>query len=1131
MPLSFNRRTSPDAKAPAAAHLETMPSATGVAAKPATNWRGRPLHKTDAAQPPFDAAHDPELAGKHPKRSSSFGMGLGGMLANGMTKAGESLGSKKAEGAKTPPGTASGAFTPANGILGGGSVGTAAAAPSAGAKANHALPDPSHLAQYSLKLSELVNKAFVPCTGGSHSNGTTSTTGSALAGAAKSATALSGGGASMGAPALSAISYEGRKLPSKAVILEVAHTVVAELDYAASVDAYLLRAASRASLKALTLFATRIDSLLVSPTKDPSLNFIPTTAKEGQNPPGALEYNLGLVALEWIVEDALERCIEGPPGSLDGGMPHFVSEILTPVRKKMEGTILHVIQPLFASIKSSMTACLSKAVPTPFMGLGPSLSPVSTLSSPGVADVAPFPGGQITGSAAAGAATTSFSAAAANASALPSGLSSPGPAPGSGAATPSAPVPSSTAWLKELEGRLEGARRLLVPRIEERCGQDGEGWYISVAIHVIWKGLMILTSRVLPMPASVYGHAPLSAVSPGASLQQQQLLLAESSKRSPSPAQLTSALKSVSVGVVGAKKDKRADSFDHPKSAMSFSPSGQSTPNLAAAAASFSALGGSCSWSAKATAHLVAELQAFEKLIIRFSAGFQPSKLKPLTKSSSVTRSAGRKSGSGDEKGHADDQNGDDDDDSSSSSSDDDDDDDEDELARAALAEALHAIKSTIIVAQNLETHPEAILDAVSTRAKHCSLPPEVSRAAKATPHLILLHLVYSRMPIHLPHFAPFAQDAEDQVVSMPSPPGAFGYKWADYERAIGGFVGGESWAVALVNEWKEDIQETEQDLDRRERALDQAAQEATKAAKSAADFEDVDHTPTATRPLTTRMREQPQEQDKEGADEDSLDALKLHRSTSATGQSDSSDSLPDIMTNSAPTLDSANADAVRQALAAPASASSSQHSLHKLDGSKLSKKTPWASLALKRNKSSQSAASSNEISPAASPETSPPQSPPSIPHGAPGSSVTSLPGSVGSPPSTASATTSVPAGAATAPGAGGANQTRPKRFWRPNSSQNVSLGGFHLPSGIGRGSIRSSSPRGNGSKASPTFGPSGGVDGAEHLGSAGTGHGGPMTEEERLREEMRIERAALRFLKKAVDGVAAARTHGHSQH
>lgn len=1174
MPLSFHRRHSPDAEAMASAPLD----ANAVTSKPATNWRGRSLQKGEAtSQLPHDAGHDPELVGKQPKRSSSFGLGISGMLANSMTKAGESLGgSKKADGGNksttTPPVSSSNAFTPANGILGGGSGGggsgsngngkTSGGASAVGALAskqqhhnNAALPDPSHLAQYSLKLSELVNKAFVPCTPG-HSSATGSTAGSALAGAAKSATALGGGahgagsggggGASMGAPPLSSISYEGRKLPSRAIILEVAQTVVSELDYAASVDAYLLRAASRASLKALTLFATRIDSLLVSPTRDPALNFVPTTAKEGQHPPAALEYNLGLVALEWIVEDALERCIEGPPGSLDAGMPHFVSEILTPVRKKMEGTILHVIQPLLASIKSSLTACLSKAVPTPFMGLGPSLSPVSTVTSPGVADIAPFPwGGQgAIGPAMANAATApSFSSAAAHASALPSGLISPGPGLGSGAATPSSAAVPSTAWLKELEGRLEGARRLLVPRVEERFGQDGEGWYISVAIHLIWKGLMVLTSRVLPTPLSIFAPekgltSPPSALSPGAPLllQHQQLLLAESNKRSPSPAQLTSALKSVSVGVVGGKKEKRADSFDHPKSAMSLSPSGQSTPNLAATASSFSALGSSSSLSARATAHLVAELQAFEKLMLRFSTGFQPSKLKPLVKSSSTAKSAGTKSSSGDERvisqdGPHENDDDDDDDDSSSSS----DDDDEDELARAALAEALQAVKSTIIVAQSLETHPEAIVEAISTRAKHCSLPPEVSRAAKATPYLILLHLVYSRMPIHLPHFAPCAQDVEDHIVSVPSPPGAFGYKWADYERAIGGFVGGESWAMALVNEWKEDIQETEQDLDRRERALDQAVIDARKDAKSAADFEDVDHTPTVTRPMTTRMRAQPQEGEggkeaKSSDDADSLHAIDLHRTISELGgPSDSYDSLPDAMTSSAPTLDHAHASTIVDP------ASSSQQSLNKAKGSRSFKKSPWASLALKRNKSSQSAvaspsSSSVEASPSASPESSPPRSPPSVARTALASeSMTSLSGSVESPPSQAAVVNNALPSPTTAvsTASGASNPVRSKRFWRPTSSQSVSLGAFHLPSGMGMGSMRSTSPRsGSGSKASPTFGPMSSMDGSDNA-------LGPMTEEERQREEMRIERAALRFLKAAVDGVASARTHthGHGQH
>ena len=376
-------------------------------------------------------------------------------------------------------------------------------------------------------MSELVNKAFFPCTavGASsspNSNGLGAT--STLAGAAKNAAAKTTGTSAFPVPALTSIVYEGKRLPSKTVINEIAMTVVAELEYASSVDPYLLRAVSRQSLKALTMFADRIDSLIVTPSKDSSALYIPSTAKEAVHLPAALEFNLGLISLEWIVEDALERCIEGPPGSIDEGLPHFVSEILTPVRKKMETAILRVVQPLLVNAKASLYSTISKSVLAPFAGFGQNLTPISS----------------------------------ANAAMTP-GLMSP-------SAGPISPPPiasTNSAWLKELEGKVEATRRLLIPRLADRCGQDGEGWFISVAIHSIWKGLLILTSKSLPVPSAL-----LSKFSNGVIATPLQAFAAEVNKRAPSPAQLTSALKSVSV--VGRTR-KGTD-------AMS-TPSGTSTPS------------------------------------------------------------------------------------------------------------------------------------------------------------------------------------------------------------------------------------------------------------------------------------------------------------------------------------------------------------------------------------------------------------------------------------------------------------------------------------------------------------------------------------------------------------------------
>ncbi|UZJ54757.1 hypothetical protein CBS101457_004077 [Exobasidium rhododendri] len=906
--------------------------------------RGRSSYRSPDSPSMNDGPVEAELSGRQPKRSNSFGLGLGGLqsLANGMSRAGESFSRKQAgqassDGTKTPPMIHSGAATASNVIPMGPPT----------------LPDSSHLAQFSLKLSDLVNKSFVPCTGVALPSTPSS---GVLAGAAKNAAAMTSVGGASAIPALSTIQYEGKKLPSKAMVVDIAKTVVRELEYSSAVDPYLLRAVSRSALKALTLFANRIDSLLVPPSKDSSVAFVPSTSKEGVHLPASLEFNLGLVTLEWIVEDALERCIEGPPGSQNEGMPHFVSEILTPVRKKMEGTILHVIQPLISSVKTSFTQCLLKAVPKPFSSFELGLSPVTSITSP-LIEAGPLASSGIL----TPASTSSSSAAAA----------------------------SSSSWLRELEGRLEGNRRLLIPRIEERCGQDGEGWFISVAIHVIWKGLFILTSRTMPMSSNWTSSHPVVAPTTVS-----HLMAADASKRSPSPAQLTNALKSVSV------KPRKLSGAE--------TPSGLATPSHVSILTA----------SAKATIHQVQELQAFEKLILKFATGFQPSHAKSTTTTATSSSSqVGREN-------------------SDTSDEEDDDDDDEDELARAALAEALQAIKSTILVVQYLETHPEATLEAIMShkdRSHTCVLPIEVIRAVKAIPHLLLLHLVYARMPTHLASFASvIAEGGHRSEAIIPSPPGVFGYTWMEYERAIAGFAGGQSWAYALVDAWKEDIREANESLDVRSKAVmkqkvdKEVHQDLIKANSNDAHHENGDGASTQ-------------------------EEITLRRTASTRSTSDSSDSIPENMTASAPTLDREKAKVVAV----------TSHP------SSLTKPSTWSTLRLsKRGTSRMNEVEIDHRGAPPSPDESPPRSPYTGPVG----------------PSTSRS--------------GETSTTKTKRFWKAaQSSQSQFNGGFHLTN-VGR--ARATSPS------------------SKHTSHATTQTSG-ITEEERIQEEIRLERKGIQLLERAI--------------
>lgn len=749
LPLALPRRDKEARSGNASPASEVPP--------PAQNGKASP----DLAQLEV-AALDAER--QKPKRSASFGRSLGGLasLTSGMAKTGDAFNRAKS-GTSTPQSPA----LPSPGEQP--STPSAISAPKAGVSlmGPPSAPDASHLTQFSLKLSDLVNKAFSPCAATATPTTSNGSVASNVAAAAKGATSLTAGFAT--APKIGQITYEGKHLPDKAKVIEIAQVVVSELRYAEAVDAYLLRAVSRQILKALTLFAARIDSLLVSPTKDPSALKVPINAKEGIHLPAALEYNLGLVTLEWIVEDSLERCIEGDRDAqgqliaddndnVHDGMPHFVSEILTPVRKKMEGTILHIIQPLLAQVKTSIARCISTAVPSPFVSTM-NLSPTSTHGTGPTGDA-----GSISPS-------------------VPGNTSPPQRAM---EGAPSLTAGASSTWLRELDGRLEGARRLLLPRIEERCGQDGEGWFISVAIHIIWKGLLILTSRSVALPINALTEG---SVNNAASLSAFDRLMGEvGQKRSPSPAQLAQALKSVSVGSVRSKNRDLTEDF---------SDSGRETP-LLSRSTGVSSIAPISMVSNRLCALQLAELQTFEKLMLRFCEGFlrkpdgQQKRGGKTGKKSRFALFASSSTALGGTQPT----------DLSAY-----DPDEEDELARAALAEAMHALKSTIIVLQAMEREPAAICSGLEqlktlpggpdrqTSASPASLGTEAAQALDAIPNLLLLQTLYNRLPLG------------HGRLELPSPPALFSYTWADYEKAISGFAGGDQWAQAAALRYKTEIE------------------------------------------------------------------------------------------------------------------------------------------------------------------------------------------------------------------------------------------------------------------------------------------------------------------------------------
>lgn len=730
--------------------------------------------RTSPERTPQEAPHgDAALQGKAPRRTGSFGRGLGSALATGMTRATEAIGSVGSKKPSSPvpstPGTPSATLGGREFPFNSTSSGNGASAGGTGSTtpALQGTPDPSHLSNYSLKLSELVNQSLAPTVPGAQSTAG----GSSVVSAAMHAP----GRGSI--PKLDQIMYDGRKLPSKAKFQAIAQLLVTELRYAASVDAYLLRAVSRASLKALTLFASRIDALLVPATKEPGLFTMPSTAKDGIHLSSALEYNIGLATLTWIVEDALEDCIEGDARNNLPGMPGFVSEILTPVRKRMETTILHVVQPVLASVKTSLTGCLAKSLRSPFASLGsPALTPSISLESPLLPP-------------------------------SPDNLTQNAPANTKAASEPTPSVAPATNWVKELQGRLDGCRKLLVPRIEARTSQDGEGWFISVAVHLIWKGLFFLSARsVEPGSTVAFVRALGGAAALGSPSTTNQPTLLDSAKRTPSPGQLSAALKSVAN--VGTGRLRRQEGSSTPSTAPAGSggvgmSSGKATPGDSRHDGALSPTGFVSSKNAqpqclngKASSGQISDLNAFQKACLRFCKGFVTDKAMAAVAAELSRAESAEEELDGDAQ---------------------DIEDEEDELARQALAEGLEATNSTLLVIQALDTSLQGVKFALYRVAQQAdksepfassSIPSSRQldaahlRALKAIPPLLLLHLVFCRLPTTLK--VPHSRGA----ACLSAPPALFKMSWQEYERSIAGFVGGASWAQAAIGRWKKEVEE-----------------------------------------------------------------------------------------------------------------------------------------------------------------------------------------------------------------------------------------------------------------------------------------------------------------------------------
>ncbi|KDE04656.1 hypothetical protein MVLG_04954 [Microbotryum lychnidis-dioicae p1A1 Lamole] len=371
-------------------------------------------------------------------------------------------------GSQTPLGTSSAVTSSTS--AGGTTSSTTVLSSAAVTPALHQLEE-SYVGKVGLKLGEAVNKVFVP--------------GSATA----------PGGASE-------VVLNGRPAPRVTMARQCGELVVQEL-HAAIHDAYLLRTLLRSSvLKSLSLFLTRLTTLLLPPDLMPPP---PLTPKEVDNLSPSLRFNLTIVRCAYEVRRSLLAAGQLP------GMPAFVRETLRPWADKLAEVMTRVMNPIILSLRIIVSGICAKArIPSDESSVvNGHLS--STMSMLGVEHEG------------AGTKSTASKGATSQLRSLSMGRATPAPASltnstkhghGHGHGVDANGLALGPLWLRELTGVLEATAKL-VARLE--CGGDADKWLVSVGTHAVWKGMLDLAARkiAVAVPGSVDGSAKAPAT-PGA---------------------------------------------------------------------------------------------------------------------------------------------------------------------------------------------------------------------------------------------------------------------------------------------------------------------------------------------------------------------------------------------------------------------------------------------------------------------------------------------------------------------------------------------------------------------------------------------------------------------------------------
>lgn len=271
-------------------------------------------------------------------------------------------------------------------------------------------------------------------------------------------------------------------------------------------DPYLMRAILRTSVRSLSIYLSRLESLLLPaltcPTFAAPLTLLPIKGAAGSPLNPTQLFAVSIAHAAWETCEILEQTLE------QGTWPRFAHETLRPVMDKFDSVVGRVVQPILGGLKRDLVASL---------GMGEGTSP---------------PGGKVVGLASVPvpAATT----ASAQALGLPAAPTAPHPA---GVKQLAIPV-----CLQHFASRVDASRKVL-ETVAAPCKDDGEAWTTGVVVAVVWRGMCLLADKDAgvngpPSPGSIsraLSGLATPTVTPKLPLNPLSILPSRAASRPPSP--------------------------------------------------------------------------------------------------------------------------------------------------------------------------------------------------------------------------------------------------------------------------------------------------------------------------------------------------------------------------------------------------------------------------------------------------------------------------------------------------------------------------------------------------------------------------------------------------------------------